>query len=225
MIKPWTGTLVNFIQLSFIITAVSNGANMTDGLDGLATGTSAIIRSFGCFAYVSGNTRLSQHHVYTQTPVNWLCLLGHLLVLVLAFYGITLTQHQVLWATLAALHWGYIAVLHWQFIKIIDTSNLWVFLVEKFISGEPDGLFQIHQKKKEVWRGKRVFLMAPLHHHFQKRISRIKNSFKVLDSRRNARYSSIVTLKLRIKKESTLSRVEMDNRLKKRIKGLNKTLK
>jgi phospho-N-acetylmuramoyl-pentapeptide-transferase len=106
-LKPYTWVLYILIVI-FIITAVSNGANITDGLDGLCTGVSALIGvCLGIFAYVSGNIRFAEYLNIMYIPN-----LGELSIFIGAFiehvsdsFGTTPTLRRYLWAIQEVLHW------------------------------------------------------------------------------------------------------------------------
>jgi phospho-N-acetylmuramoyl-pentapeptide-transferase len=96
------GWLIFIPIVILIVTAVSNGANITDGIDGLAAGTSAIIgTTLGILAYVSGNTIFADYlniMYIPNIPVNWWCLWRPLLAHALVSFGITLSLLKFLWA-------------------------------------------------------------------------------------------------------------------------------
>ncbi len=156
----------------FIITAVSNGANMTDGLDGLATGTSAIIGIvLAIFAYVSGNIRFADYLNIMYIPNS-----GELVVFSSAFVGACVGflwynafPAQVFMGDTGSLSLGgIIAVLAIAIRKELLIPILCgVFLIENLSVILQVGYFKY--SKKRWGEGKRVFLMAPLHHHYQKK--------------------------------------------------------
>lgn len=155
----------------FIVTAVSNGANITDGLDGLATGTSAIIGiCLGIFAYVSGNIRLSDYLNIMYIPN-----LGELSIFIAAFVGACIGflwynsyPAQVFMGDTGSLALGGIIAA----LAIIVRKELlipifcFVFLVENLSVMIQVGYFKYTRRK--YGEGKRIFLMSPLHHHYQK---------------------------------------------------------
>lgn len=155
----------------FIVTAVSNGANITDGLDGLATGTSAIIGiCLGIFAYVSGNIRLSDYLNIMYIPN-----LGELSIFIAAFVGACIGflwynsyPAQVFMGDTGSLALGGIIAA----LAIIVRKELlipifcFVFLVENLSVMIQVGYFKY--TKRKYGEGKRIFLMSPLHHHYQK---------------------------------------------------------
>ena len=156
----------------FIITAVSNGANLTDGIDGLATGVSAIIGiSLAIFAYVSGNTIFADYLNIMYIPDS-----GELVVYIAAFVGACIGflwynsyPAQVFMGDTGSLALGgIIAVFSLAVRKELMIPLLCgIFLVENLSVMIQVGYFKY--TKKRFGEGKRVFLMAPLHHHFQKK--------------------------------------------------------
>jgi len=154
----------------FIVTAVSNGANMTDGLDGLATGTSAIIgATLGILAYVSG------HLVYAgYLNIMYIPNSGELVVYISAFIGATIGflwynsyPAQVFMGDTGSLSLGgIIAVL----AIIIHKELLIPVLCGIFLVENVSVMMQVSWFKytrKRFGEGRRIFRMAPLHHHYQ----------------------------------------------------------
>ncbi len=185
----------------FVITAVSNGANMTDGLDGLATGTSAIIGvALAIFAYVSGNTIFSDYLNIMYIPNS-----GELVVFIGAFVGACVGflwynsyPAQVFMGDTGSLALGGIIAVFALAIRkeLLIPVICGVFLVENLSVMIQVGYFKY--TKKKFGEGKRVFLMAPLHHHFQKKgfhESKIVSRFWIVGVM--LAIVSIVTLKLR----------------------------
>lgn len=166
------GGIVFIIIVIVIITAVSNGANMTDGLDGLATGTSAIIGvTLAVFAYVSGNTVFADYLNIMYIPES-----GELVIYIAAFVGACVGflwynsyPAQVFMGDTGSLALGgIIAVFSLAVRKELMIPLLCgIFLVENLSVMIQVGYFKY--TKKRFGEGKRVFLMAPLHHHFQKK--------------------------------------------------------
>jgi phospho-N-acetylmuramoyl-pentapeptide-transferase len=166
------GGIVFILIVIIIITAVSNGANMTDGLDGLATGTSAIIGiTLAVFAYVSGNTVFADYLNIMYIPES-----GELVVFIAAFVGACIGflwynsyPAQVFMGDTGSLALGgIIAVFALAVRKELMIPLLCgIFLVENLSVMIQVGYFKYTKKRFGV--GKRVFLMAPLHHHFQKK--------------------------------------------------------
>ncbi|NNC94156.1 MAG: phospho-N-acetylmuramoyl-pentapeptide-transferase [Chitinophagales bacterium] len=155
----------------FIVTAVSNGANMTDGLDGLATGTSAIIGStLGIFAYVSGNVIFSNYLNIMYIPNS-----GEIVIFIAAFIGACVGflwynnyPAQVFMGDTGSLMLGgVIAALAVILRKELLIPVLCgIFLVENLSVILQVAYFKY--TKRRLGEGKRIFKMAPLHHHYQK---------------------------------------------------------
>ena len=155
----------------FIVTAVSNGANITDGLDGLATGVSAIIGiGLGIFAYVSGNIKFAEYLNIMYIPN-----LAELSIFIAAFVGACIGflwynsyPAQVFMGDTGSLALGGIIAA----LAIIVRKELlipffcFVFLVENLSVMIQVGYFKY--TKRKYGEGRRVFLMSPLHHHYQK---------------------------------------------------------
>ena len=163
--------LLYIVIVIFIITAVSNGANLTDGLDGLATGTSAIIGAcLGVFAYASGNIRFAEYLniMYIPNLGELSIYIGALIGACLGFLWYNAYPAQVFMGDTGSLMLGGIIAA----LAIIVRKE-WlipifcgVFLVENL-----SVLIQVsyfRYTKKKYGEGKRVFLMSPLHHHYQK---------------------------------------------------------
>jgi phospho-N-acetylmuramoyl-pentapeptide-transferase len=156
----------------FIITAVSNGANITDGIDGLAAGTSAIIGiAIAIFAYLSGNAIFSQYLNIMYIPNS-----GELVIFTAAFIGACVGflwynsyPAQVFMGDTGSLMLGgVIAVLALTLRKEwLIPVMCGVFLVENLSVMIQVAYFKY--TKKKYGEGRRVFLMSPLHHHYQKK--------------------------------------------------------
>lgn len=156
----------------FIVISVSNGANMTDGLDGLATGTSAIIGlALAVFAYVSSNARFADYLNVMYIPQA-----EELVVFIAAFVGACIGflwynsyPAQVFMGDTGSLALGgIIAVFAISVRKELLVPVLCgVFLIENLSVMLQVGYFKI--TKRRFGEGRRIFLMAPLHHHFQKK--------------------------------------------------------
>ena len=155
-----------------IVTAVSNGANLTDGIDGLAGGTSAIIvLTLGIFAWVSGNTIVSEYLNIMYIPRA-----GELLVFITAFTGALVGflwynayPAQVFMGDTGSLTIGGVIAV----IAIIVRKELLIpLLCGIFFAESLSVMLQVgyfKYTKKREGEGKRIFLMAPLHHHYQKK--------------------------------------------------------
>ncbi len=154
-----------------IITAVSNGANLTDGIDGLATSTSAIIgATLGILAWISGNIIFANYLNIMYIPN-----IGELAIFVSAFVGATIGflwyntyPAQVFMGDTGSLALGgIIAVLAILIRKELLIPILCgIFLVENLSVVMQVSYFKY--TKKRYGEGKRIFKMSPLHHHFQK---------------------------------------------------------
>ncbi len=174
----WTGKdykswafLVFIPIVIFIIVAVSNGANLTDGMDGLATGTSAIIGlTLGLLAWVSGNIIFADY-----LNIMYLPNAGELTIFISAFVGATVGflwyntyPAQVFMGDTGSLALGGIIAV---FAIIIRKELLIPILCGIFLAESISVIIQVsyfkHTRKK-YGAGVRIFKMAPLHHHFQK---------------------------------------------------------
>ncbi|MFO7977901.1 MAG: phospho-N-acetylmuramoyl-pentapeptide-transferase [Bacteroidales bacterium] len=153
-----------------IITAVSNGANMTDGLDGLATGTSAIIGvTLGILAYVSGNTVFANYLNIMYIPLT-----GELVIFMAAFAGACIGflwyntyPAQVFMGDTGSLALGGIIAVFAIVIRkeLLIPILCGIFFVENLSVIMQVGWFKYTRKRYGV--GRRIFQMAPLHHHYQ----------------------------------------------------------
>lgn len=170
-LKNYTWALYIIIVI-FIITAVSNGANLTDGLDGLATGTSAIaVVGLAILAYVSGSIIFADYLNVMYIPGS-----GELVVFASAFIGACIGflwynayPAQVFMGDTGSLAIGaIIAVLAIAVRKELLIPILCgVFLAENLSVVLQVGYFKY--TKKRFGEGRRIFLMSPLHHHYQKK--------------------------------------------------------
>ena len=156
----------------FIITAISNGANLTDGMDGLATGTSAVIAiTLGLLAWVSGNIVFADYLNIMFIPNT-----GELMVFTSALVGACVGflwynsyPAQVFMGDTGSLALGGIIAV---FAIMIRKELLIPILCGIFIAENLSVVIQVFwfkYTKKRTGEGKRVFLMAPLHHHYQKK--------------------------------------------------------
>jgi phospho-N-acetylmuramoyl-pentapeptide-transferase len=164
--------IIYILIVTFIITAVSNGANLTDGLDGLAGGVSAIIGAgIGVFVYISGNYIFADYFDVMYIPN-----LGELSIFVGAFVGACIGflwyntfPAQVFMGDTGSLALGGIIAS----LAIIVRKELLipifcgVFLIENLSVVIQVAYFKYTRKK--YGEGRRVFLMSPLHHHYQKK--------------------------------------------------------
>nr|WP_299073423.1 phospho-N-acetylmuramoyl-pentapeptide-transferase [uncultured Allomuricauda sp.] len=184
-----------------IVTAVSNGANLTDGIDGLAAGSSAIIvLTLGIFALVSGNIEFSDY-----LDIFYIPRVGELLVFIAAFVGALVGflwynayPAQVFMGDTGSLTIGGVIAV----IAIIVRKELLIpLLCGIFFAETVSVMLQVSyfkRTKKKYGEGKRLFLMAPLHHHYQKKLyheSKIVTRFWIIGIL--LAIVSIVTLKIR----------------------------
>ena len=164
--------LIYSLIIIFIITAVSNGANITDGLDGLAAGTSAIIGiTLSIFIYLSGNSIFSDYLNIIYIPK-----IGELVIFSFSFVGACIGfiwynsyPAQVFMGDTGSLSIGAIIAVLAILVKkeLLIPILCGIFLIEN-LSVIIQVLYYRHTKKK-YGEGKRFFLMAPLHHHYQKK--------------------------------------------------------
>jgi len=172
----WKWTWLLFIPIVIVIvTAVSNGANITDGIDGLATGTSAIIGvTLGVFAYVSGNRIFADYLNIMYIPNS-----GELVIFMAAFVGSCVGflwynsfPAQVFMGDTGSLALGGIIAVFAIAIRkeLLIPILCGIFLVENVSVMMQVGYFKWMKKKHgiEYARANRLFKMAPLHHHYQK---------------------------------------------------------
>ncbi len=162
--------LVLILAVIIIITAVSNGANMTDGLDGLATGTSAIIgTTLGILAYLSGNILYADYLNIMYIPYT-----GELVIYMSAFIGAMVGflwynsyPAQVFMGDTGSLSIGGIIAV---FAILIRKELLIPILCGIFLMESLSVLLQVSYFKytrKRFGEGRRIYRMAPLHHHYQ----------------------------------------------------------
>ncbi len=193
--------IVFILMVIFVVTAVSNGANMTDGLDGLATGTSAIIgATLGILAYVSGNVFFADYLNIMYIPNS-----GELVIYMAAFVGACVGflwynsyPAQVFMGDTGSLALGGIIAVFAIAIRkeLLIPVLCGIFLVENLSVMLQVGYFKY--TKKKFGEGRRIFKMAPLHHHFQKlgmHESKIVTRFWIVGVM--LAILTIVTLKLR----------------------------
>ncbi len=162
--------LVFIPAIILIVTAVSNGANMTDGLDGLATGLSAIIgTTLGILAYLSGNIIYSEYLNIMYIPNT-----GELVIYMAAFIGATIGfmwynsfPAQVFMGDTGSLSLGGIIAV---FAILIRKELLIPIMCGIFFIESLSVLIQVSYfkyTKSKYGEGRRIFRMAPLHHHYQ----------------------------------------------------------
>ena len=193
--------LLFVLVVIFVITAVSNGANMTDGLDGLATGTSAIIgAALVLFCYVSGNIIAADYLNIMYIPDS-----GELVIFMSAFVGACVGfmwynsfPAQVFMGDTGSLSLGGIIAVVAILIRkeLLIPILCGVFLIENLSVIIQVSFFKYTRKK--YGEGRRIFKMAPIHHHFQMKgihESKIVTRFWIVAVM--LAILSVVTLKLR----------------------------
>lgn len=168
----WLKWLVYALAIVLIITAVSNAANLTDGIDGLATGTSAISgATLGVLAYVSGNVIYSDYLNIMYIPN-----IGELTIFIAAFIGATVGflwynsyPAQVFMGDTGSLALGGILAVFSIIIRkeILIPLLCGIFLVENLSVVMQVSWFKYTRIR--YGQGRRIFLMSPIHHHYQKK--------------------------------------------------------
>lgn len=199
--KKWMLPVLFILIVTFIITAVSNGANITDGIDGLATGTSAIIgTTLAVFAYVSGNTVFADYLNIMYIPNT-----GELMVFMSAFVGACVGflwynsyPAQVFMGDTGSLALGGIIAVFAVAVRkeLLIPIICGIFLVENLSVMVQVSYFKY--TKKKYGEGRRILKMSPLHHHYQKlgyHESKIVTRFWIVGIM--LAVLSVVTLKLR----------------------------
>lgn len=170
--KQLLGWLVFMVMVVFVVVAVSNGVNLTDGLDGLATGTSAVAGvTLGILAYVSGNIIYADY-----LNIMYLPNIGELVIFAAAFAGATVGflwynsyPAQVFMGDTGSLTLGGIIAV---FAIVIRKELLIPILCGVFFIESLSVMMQVSwfkRTKRKYGVGRRIFLMAPLHHHYQKK--------------------------------------------------------
>jgi phospho-N-acetylmuramoyl-pentapeptide-transferase len=169
------GWLIFIPMVILVVTAVSNGANITDGIDGLAAGTSAIIGTvLGILAYVSGNTVYADYLNIMYIPNS-----GELVVFIAAFIGACIGflwynafPAQVFMGDTGSLAIGGIIAVYAIAIRkeLLIPILCGLFFVESLSVILQVGYFKLQKRRKglEYASANRLFKMAPLHHHYQK---------------------------------------------------------
>ena len=175
----WTGdksgllsSLVYILVIIFIIAAVSNGANLTDGLDGLAIGTAAVISiGIAVLAYVSGNSIFADYLniMYIPNIGELVVFIAALLGACLGFYWWNCFPAQVFMGDTGSLSLGGIIAVLCIIIRkeLLIPVLCGIYLIESVSVIIQTSYFKY--TKKKYGEGKRVFLMAPIHHHYQKK--------------------------------------------------------
>src|SRR5512133_2888048 len=170
--KQLLGWILFVVVVIFIVTAVSNGVNLTDGLDGLATGTSAVAGvTLGILAYVSGNIIYANY-----LNIMYLPNIGELVIFAAAFAGALVGflwynsyPAQVFMGDTGSLTLGGIIAV---FAIVIRKELLIPILCGIFLVENLSVMLQVSwfkRTKRKYGVGRRIFLMAPLHHHYQKK--------------------------------------------------------
>ena len=163
--------ILYIVIVIFIITAVSNGANITDGIDGLATGVTAVIGvCLGVFAYASGNLRFAEYLniMYIPNLGELSIFIGALIGACLGFlwynaYPATVFMGDTGSLTLGGIIGALAVIVRKELLIPIFCG---VFLVESISVVLQVSFFKY--TKRKFGEGKRIFLMSPLHHHYQK---------------------------------------------------------
>lgn len=163
--------ILYILVVIFIITAVSNGSNITDGLDGLATGTSAIIAAgLGIFAYASGSLLFADYLniMYIPNLGELSIFIGAMIGACVGFLWYNAYPAQVFMGdtgslTLGGLIASLAIIVHKELLIPVICG---VFLVESLSVMLQVGYFKY--TKRKFGEGRRIFLMSPLHHHYQK---------------------------------------------------------
>ncbi len=195
-------TWIAFIAVAiFIITAVSNGANITDGIDGLATGTSAIIgTNLAVLAYVAGNTVFANYLgiMYIPNAGELMVFSGAFIGACVGFLWYNAYPAQVFMGDTGSLALGGIIAVFAICIRkeFLIPIMCGIFLVENLSVMIQVSYFKY--TKKKYGEGRRVFKMSPLHHHYQKlgyHESKIVSRFWIIGIM--LAVLTLVTLKLR----------------------------
>jgi phospho-N-acetylmuramoyl-pentapeptide-transferase len=193
--------ILYILVVIFIVTAVSNGANITDGLDGLATGTSAVISAcLGVFAYASGSLLFADYLniMYIPNLGELSIFIGAMIGACIGFLWYNSYPAQVFMGDTGSLTLGGIIaslaiIVHKELLIPIICG---VFLVENISVMMQIGYFKY--TKRKYGEGRRILLMSPLHHHYQKKgyhEAKIVTRFWIVTIL--CAILSIVTLKLR----------------------------
>ena len=165
------GWILFILVAIFIVTAVSNGANLTDGMDGLATGSTAIIGvALGILAYVSGHIGFAGYLniMYIPGSNELVVFAGALVGATIGFLWYNSYPAQVFMGDTGSLMLGGVVAVFAIAIRkeLLLPILCGVFLVETLSVIIQTGYFKY--TKKRYGAGRRIFKMAPLHHHFQK---------------------------------------------------------
>jgi len=170
--RSWLVWIIFILVVTFVVTAVSNGANLTDGLDGLATGTAAIIgTTLGILAYVSGNAIYADYLNIMHIPQA-----GELVIFAAAFIGATIGflwynsyPAQVFMGDTGSLALGGVIAVFAIVIRkeLLIPVLCGIYFLESLSVVLQVGWFK--RTKRKFGEGRRLFLMAPLHHHYQRK--------------------------------------------------------
>lgn len=170
--KQTWGWIIFVLATILIVTAVSNGSNLTDGLDGLATGVSVVIgTTLGILAYLSGNVIYADYLHIMYIPYT-----GEMVIFMAAFIGALIGflwyntfPAQVFMGDTGSLAIGGIIAVFAIIIRkeLLIPILCGIFFVESLSVMLQVGYFKY--TKKKYGEGRRIFLMSPLHHHFQKK--------------------------------------------------------
>jgi len=203
--NQWWAWLIFIPIVMFIITAVSNGANLTDGLDGLAAGTSAVVGLvLGLLAWVSGNFIFADYLNIMYIPNT-----GELTIYISAFVGAMVGflwynsyPAQVFMGDTGSLTIGGIIAVFAIIIRkeLLLPLLAGVFLIEAVSVMVQTSIFKIRKRRKglEYAQQNRVFRMSPLHHHYQKKpLHEVKVVNRFIIASIMLAILTIVTLKLR----------------------------
>jgi len=176
-LKPFTddyqkwGWLIYIPFVIFIITAVSNAANLTDGIDGLASGVSAIVLiTLAIFAYVSGNIKIADYLnvLYIPNSAEVVIVCAALVGATIGFLWYNAFPAQVFMGDTGSLMLGGVIAT----VALIVRKELLIpILCGVFFAENLSVMLQVayfKYTKKKYGEGRRIFKMAPLHHHFQK---------------------------------------------------------
>jgi phospho-N-acetylmuramoyl-pentapeptide-transferase len=170
--NSWLVWVIFILVATFVVTSVSNGANLTDGLDGLATGTAAIIgTTLGILAYVSGNAIYANYLNIMHIPEA-----GELVIFAAAFIGATIGflwynsyPAQIFMGDTGSLALGGVIAV---FAIIIRKELLIPLLCGIYFIESLSVVLQVSwfkRTKRKYGEGRRLFLMAPIHHHYQRK--------------------------------------------------------
>lgn len=170
-VKNILGWIIYIVVIIFVITAVSNGTNLTDGMDGLATGVSAIVgATLGILAYLSGNIIYSDYLniMYIPESGEVVIFMAALIGALLGFLWYNSFPAQVFMGDTGSLALGGIIAVAAIIIRkeLLIPILCGIFFVESLSVILQRGYFKY--TKKKYGEGRRIFKMSPLHHHYQK---------------------------------------------------------